>query len=633
MKNKNVRYLSGLYDILEKIPGFLFFLSPLIKKYRLYLNYDMKACSSEVTGTLIKIYAVSVPVSVLVFWTDPSVFTFFTALFAARFIADSFIVSSYTDLEVRFLKAFDDFLNIVRHNYFITGSVKTAIAVSENEADDIMKGHIREIYRCLDSADPDEESEKYLNTPYHRYLKLFLTLSGLVEENGDAEDEKGSVFLNSCMHLKNETEEDIRFITEKKHRFSGLMYTAVLPLLAMPFIAMWGVSTIPSLNTFYYGYSGTVLKVLMFLITYICYRALRLLRDGDMMDRKRYKAAEKLIRIRIFIKIPQQLIKLNPEKAGKKADRIEDLSEGYGIKTFYMQKALYFAAGFVISCLVLFSGHNASARIYRYDTPDVTGLTSTADARQIAAMEVLIPVYTDRLIEEDIIMEKEKLKEQLLLKKDIRTESVAGTAADEILKRIYQYENEKFGIIDILIAVAVSVVCFFFPDIGLVFKGAVSSSRYKDEIIQFQSIIHMLKKVPGISTVSLLEEMERFSTLFKPVIRQCINEYNISDESALNRMYEAKKDKDFRRIADCFRQVSELGIEDAFMEISREIENFKENRKLDRKIMLDSEAMLASLLAVIPGGLILFGYLLGPFMIRSVQIFNEYQAGIAMGGF
>ena len=143
----------------------------------------------------------------------------------------------------------------------------------------------------------------------------------------------------------------------------------------------------------------------------------------------------------------------------------------------------------------------------------------------------------------------------------------------------------------------------------------------------------MLKKVPGISTVSLLEEMERFSTLFKPVIRQCINEYNISDESALNRMYEAKKDKDFRRIADCFRQVSELGIEDAFMEISQEIENFKENRKLDRKIMLDSEAMLASLLAVIPGGLILFGYLLGPFMIRSVQIFNEYQAGIAMGGF
>ena len=131
MKNKNVRYLSVIYDVLEKIPGFLFFLTPLIKRYRLYLNYDMKVCSAEVAGTLIRIYAVSVPVSVLIFWTDPSVFTFFTALFAARFIADSFIISSYTALEVRFLKAFDDFLSMVRHNYFITGSVKTAIAASE----------------------------------------------------------------------------------------------------------------------------------------------------------------------------------------------------------------------------------------------------------------------------------------------------------------------------------------------------------------------------------------------------------------------------------------------------------------------------------------------------------------------
>ena len=630
MKSKKIRFLSGLYDILEKIPGFLFFLSPMIKRYRLYLNYDIKVCSAEVMYTLLKIYAVSVPAATLIFWSDPSIFTFLTALFAIRFIADSFTVSSYTRLEVGFLKAFDDFLNIVRHNYFITGSVKTAIAVSENEAEDIMKGHIREIYRCLDSADPETEEEKYLNTPYHKYLKLFLTLSGLVEENGDAEDEKGSVFLNSCMHLKNETEEDIRFITEKKHRFSGLMYTAVLPLAAIPFIAMWGVSTIPSLNLFYYGYMGTIFKGLMFILTCACYKALRFLRDGDVTGRSGYFMAETLSKHRTLKKLPTWLMKLNPKQAGKRKERIEDLSEGYSIKTFYMLKALCFAAGFVISCLILYMGHRASAHIYRFDVPDVTALTSAADSRQIEALEKLIPIYTDRMIEEDILMEKEELTALILNEKDIRTEMVAEAAANEILKRIAQYENEQFGIIDIILAVAVSIICSFFPDIGLMFKNSVSSSRYKDEIIQFQSIIHMLKNVPGISTVSLLEEMERFSVLFKPVIRQCINDYNISDVSALNRMYEEKKDKDFRRIVDCFRQVSELGIEDAFTEISQEIVNFKENRKLDRKIMLDFEAMLGALMAVIPGGTILFGYLLGPFMIRSVQIFNEYQAGIAM---
>jgi hypothetical protein len=76
----------------------------------------------------------------------------------------------------------------------------------------------------------------------------------------------------------------------------------------------------------------------------------------------------------------------------------------------------------------------------------------------------------------------------------------------------------------------------------------------------------------------------------------------------------------------------ELGLEDAFEEITAEIENFTENRKLERKINLDNEGLLGAMISVLPGGAILFGYLLCPFMIRSMQIFNEYQAGISMMG-
>ena len=142
----------------------------------------------------------------------------------------------------------------------------------------------------------------------------------------------------------------------------------------------------------------------------------------------------------------------------------------------------------------------------------------------------------------------------------------------------------------------------------------------------------MLKNIPGITAVSLLEEMELFSQIFKPAIRKCINEYNISDEKALRKMYETEKYAPFRRITDCFLMADELGLEDAFEEISAEIENFTENRKLERKILLDSEGMLGAVISVLPGGIILFGYLLLPFMVRSMQIFNEYQTGISMMG-
>ena len=625
-------FFSGLYDILERIPLFLPFINPLIKKYRVFLNADIKECSAAAARTFVYIYAVSVPAVAVLFGLDPSFFTFFVSVFAIRFIADRFVSSSCTSLEIKFLKAFDSFLNTVRHNYYKCGSVKTAIELSENEAEDIMKGHIRELYKCLDAADPDTEAEKYLNTSYHKYLKLLLTLVRLVEENGDIEDEKGSVFLNSCMHLKYEIEEDIRFINEKKHRFSGLMYTAVLPVAAIPFIAKWGTSTIPSLNIFYYGYSGSIVKAGLLLVTVVCYNALMILRSGDETAGKKHKIAERLSLTHIGKAVLRYTEPLTRGKRKKTSERIRRLCEGYDVKTFYTLKLMYLVLGFWVSCFVLISAHMSSASIYRHDIPDVTGLVAEADARQLSAMETLIPVYVDRLIDSKKVKTRDEIKEELLLEKDIQTEKIADAAAGEILNRISLYENEKFGLKDMLIAVICAVILYCFPDIGLWFRSTVSGSKIQDEIMQFQSIIHMLKKVPGISVIALLEEMERFSEIYKPVIRQCINEYSISDEDAITRMYEVENNKDFKRIADCFLAAEEIGLDEAFAEISSEIENFKENRKLDRKIMLDSEAMLGAVLAVLPGGLILFGYLLGPFMIRSVQIFDEYRAGIAMSG-
>jgi hypothetical protein len=40
---------------------------------------------------------------------------------------------------------------------------------------------------------------------------------------------------------------------------------------------------------------------------------------------------------------------------------------------------------------------------------------------------------------------------------------------------------------------------------------------------------------------------------------------------------------------------------------------------------MDNNVLLASLLAVMPGGLVLFGYLLIPFMARAMTMFSDYQ--------
>ena len=74
--------------------------------------------------------------------------------------------------------------------------------------------------------------------------------------------------------------------------------------------------------------------------------------------------------------------------------------------------------------------------------------------------------------------------------------------------------------------------------------------------------------------------------------------------------------------------VDEVGLELAFAEVGAEIVNFKEDRKLERQMMLDDEVTLGTILAVIPGGLILFGYLLIPFMYKAMTQFNTYMGNL-----
>jgi len=620
--------LSDIYDLLERQRLLLPFLNGLLIRYRLYLTGSRKEYAAAVMGTVLKIYVAAVLSVSVIIGTAPTFFGLMVSVYIVYFFAKEFSIASLTRLELNFLKAFDGFLGIIRHYYYKCGSVKDALIMSESETVPLLRGHIREMNRCLGAADSLSEVNMYLNSGYHKYLKLFLNLVRFVEENGDVEDEKGSVFLNACMNLKYDIEEDIRHISGKRHRFSGYVYTAVLPVIAIPYIADWGVSTIPSLNIFYNGYAGVPIKVLFLVISFMCYNALLELRDGERAVRKRHTAASFLVKFKLVKRPVDFLCQINKKKAAAAADSLKRLGEDYDVRSFYMQKAICFILGFAVCFLSLVLGHAGSRRIYRNDISEVAGLTALADSRQITAMETLIPKYTSYYLDNGILPKREELKYLFLEEKDIRTEVVAETAADEVLKRIEQYEKEYPDIKDIMIALLTAIICMNLPNAVIFFKKSLMENRIRDEVVRFQSIIHMLKKIPGMSVVTLLEELERFSDIFRPVIRQCLNEYNISDEAALMRMYEAEKYPEFRRITDCFLMADELGIEDAFDEISSEIENFRENRKLDRKMMLDTEVMLGGVIAVLPGGLILFGYLLGPFMIRSVQIFNDYQAGL-----
>ena len=674
---------------------------------------------------LIKIIIISAIILLVIFGLNPGLFTFITALMLSYIFAVEQICGAAAKLETAFLSAFDRFVCEVRHCYYKCGSVKDSLFLCIPNLDKMMKGHAEKLYSVLDSTDVENATEEYMSSNYHKYLKLFLSMAEMVDENGDLTDAEGSVFLNSCMQLRNDVQEERRYIEERRHRFSALSLTAGIPVAAVPFVADWGVSTIPSLVGFYRGHTGLIIKAVLLVLTYVCFCAIVRLREGDRLSKKTYPLAERIKEIPIIAWILKKYINKNYGKAMKTSGQLKRLCEKYDVKTFYMHKWLSAVAAAVIAVILLMFGHAESREILLNDVSDISNLSTTADGAQIKAMENNIPKYVkymtysdeayDSLIGQFMEMkdgeagkqtgygqttdngeqsgngqtkgngeqsgngqtkdsgkqasygqyatdeqtakmneireayykpgtgltkggykgveDEEMVKMQLLKdmtecmmnEKGIRTIDVAESASKEVIRRVDDWESEHFGPEDVIVMILAAMAVLCYPTLTLKLRSSLSENKMQDEVLQFQSVIHMLKKVPGMSAMRLMEEMERFSDIFRPALQQCINEYAINENKAFERLYEAEHYPGFRRIVDCFMLVDEMGTEDAFDEISAEITNFRENRKLERTILLDNEGMLGTILAVIPGGVILFGYLLCPFMIRSVQIFNSYQ--------
>lgn len=650
-----------IYNVLDSFPLTRRIVRVYSRRYEVIYPGNSGESAYLTISLLLKIIIISAIILLTVFGLNPTLFTFLTALMLSYIFAVEQTCGAAAKLETAFLTEFDRFVCEVRHCYYKCSSVKDSLFLCIPNLGKMMKGHAEELYSILNSTDVESATGEYMSSNYHKYLKLFLSMAEMVDENGDVVDEEGSVFLNSCMQMRNDVQEDRRYIEERRHKFAALTYTAGIPVAAVPFIADWGVSTIPSLVGFYRGHTGLIIKVILLAVTYVCFCAIVRLREGDRLNRKTYPLAERLKENALVGFILKKYINRNYGKAMKTSEYLKRLCEKYDVKTFYVHKWLMAATAAMISIAVLTVGHAESREILLTDISDLSNLSTTADGGQIQAMETNIPKYVQFMTDDNLnvmsdIREKyyapgsgltqggfkgvedeesvkkqllEELTECMLSEKGIRTVDVAEAASKEVIRRVDAYEKEHFGIEDLLITVVAVLLVFNYPSLVLKLRKSLSENKMQDEVLQFQSVIHMLKKVPGMSAMALMEEMESFSDIFRPALQQCINEYVINETKAFERLYEAEHYPGFRRIVDCFMLVDEMGTDDAFDEISAEITNFRENRKLERTILLDNEGMLGTMLAVIPGGLILFGYLLCPFMIRSVQIFNSYQQELA----
>lgn len=180
----------------------------------------------------------------------------------------------------------------------------------------------------------------------------------------------------------------------------------------------------------------------------------------------------------------------------------------------------------------------------------------------------------------------------------------------------------------IAIQPVVPILGYWYPILRLKTENWLRMEQREKEILRFHFLIRMEMRLPGISTKELLEHMYEQAFVFKESLLTTVRDFDLGEREALMQLWNREKFPPFRRVIDMFLMVDENGMKDAFDELETETEEYRENRRIETEIIQQGKSEAAIILSCIPGGIVMFGYLIVPFIsecFRMLQSYNDFS--------
>lgn len=198
-----------------------------------------------------------------------------------------------------------------------------------------------------------------------------------------------------------------------------------------------------------------------------------------------------------------------------------------------------------------------------------------------------------------------------------------GMAVVMLLIFLIAPHKDNYGIREPMAVLFALLLGYWYPYLVIWYRQRIILNRMQEEVLQFQSIIHMQMNLEGMDGRTILSSMEQFAVIFKPTLRICLNGYGNDDTEALLQMKASEQYPPFQHIADCFLMIQDIGMKGAFAELSSEIRNFREDRKVEREIMLERRTQAAMIISLLPFVVVLLAYLMGPLVYISLKMLNQ----------
>ncbi len=619
--SKNRLYI--LYLVFRHAPILNKYFDKVLKETESIYPADQMSVNKKATSLMLRNLIIATVIFIfMIIVSQGDVFYISMGALSAAVMFDYMTSSSLRSMEAELLRQLQSFLSDIRHYYMQSKVIEDAVNDTLDDIPFEISLHIQKLYNILVSPIMEEKVEEYAGSNPNRFFMLLTSICTVVKEYGDSEVDGGSNFLNSLAYLKEEVNIELLKKQMIDYRFKALSMMALIPVVFLKPIEAWSKSNMPDLISFYNGVYGKAIMIFLFFLSFICYKLVEILKDTKRGELIKSSIWQKIARIPVINRFTNKLINRYFTRAMRINDQQKEIGDLTGPKALLVQSIVFglvafFLVNFMFTTTVVANRltmiKNFVGNFDETIVPNENYLKNMQQASNEYA-ELYKKINAGSIDEEDLTAEIRK-------NTSVKDKDSATLVAQAVISQVGAYQNTFYKWYHLLISLIAAVLGFFGPYIYMKFKIKVQSMNKTDEVNQFQTLVLILMHTDGITLDVILEWMDRFSYSFKASIETCIIELESGERQALERMKRSETFQDFKRFVDCLLEIDQVGVVQAFDEVSSDRAYSLKNREQENQIITEDRASKAFYVSYTPLMVEFALYLIGPMIIMAVKMF------------
>lgn len=631
-----------LYVLYRRIPFVKRYLLKLRRRLEI-LNIDDEYATRRDTAKIItRALLVLIPLVIFtIVLTKNNTLLMFILLIFELFMIDVLIDGSVDKKDDELLLQQIDFFSEIRHAYHEYNMVEEAIyQVSQDDEKEISRQG-EKIYEILISDDPENELEKYYDVAPNNFLKEFAGVSYLTKEFGDRKVDGGSLYLKNVDNITQEMQLEILKRDKLNYTFRSLSLISIVPVLFLEPLKNWAVSNFSFVKSWYYGKPGSIVQILILILTFVSYILVRKLKDNSSTNGNSGNTDNpwqaKIYKNKFFKKIIDLFLPKDGSREYRKLQQLlKDAASPLKMEWVYINRICIAVAAFVVSLGIFFYLHHvAISYVYTQPSTDYNLMEETTGKAEEKAMEttkndnVILNQFRGKLKTTDKEIEKAIRKSKAY--SDLSDDEVA-TAVTRISNKLKIVNSEYFKWFEFLLAFVFMIAGYESQIWLLKFQARMRKLEMEDEVMQYQTIILMLMRIERVNVEMILEWLERYSNIFKSQITKCLNNYESGPWEALEELKQDISYMPLIRIVESLQAaVEKIPIKDAFDELDSEREYYRDKRKESNARLIDRKARIGKVIGFAPMVCLFVGYLIVPLVFIGLTSMSTTFQSMSSG--